>query len=195
MFHFEMQSGKNGTQNNAISEAVGLFVQPSFDIIDNRGDSMAKWVKVSLGVFGLVVALLLIIQFNAFIFVQGPNYKDLDDDKKIHSQLLQQVNATEGTLLNRYALNEVTYISEGKISGARWLFWYDQDLNIKQRRRVDSWDENSAKQAGEKLGWNSKGSLNFGWINSKPAVLLTDEKREILLDFDTLECLMNYEKR
>ena len=63
----------------------------------------------------LSAALLFVLFLSWFIgrsiFVQGPYIKDRSADLRLHRQLMEAMRAPAGELVNRYALNEVTYIS------------------------------------------------------------------------------------
>ena len=77
----------------------------------------------------LSAALLFVLFLSWFIgrsiFVQGPYIKDRSADLRLHRQLMEAMRAPAGELVNRYALNEVTYISRVTSLSKQWIVWYD----------------------------------------------------------------------
>ena len=139
----------------------------------------------------LSAALLFVLFLSWFIgrsiFVQGPYIKDRSADLRLHRQLMEAMRASAGELLNRYALNEVTYISRVTSLSKQWIVWYDDQLNIKAQ--IDE-----AQIDAEQNGIAAL-EIQFGWVKERPAVIVEDQNRELMLDAATLEKLMLYEKR
>ena len=100
-----------------------------------------KLVRSLLISGGLLLILILIIAVNNMILIQGPYFKQLSDDQRIHRQLMQQLRSTDGELLGRYALNEVTYISRVSLYGENWIYWYDAEGNVRAVLRRSQIDE------------------------------------------------------
>lgn len=104
------------------------------------------------------------------------------------------MRASAGELLNRYALNEVTYISRVTSLSKQWIVWYDDQLNIKAQIDEAQIDADQALAIGEQNGIAAL-EIQFGWVKERPAVIVEDQNRELMLDAATLEKLMLYEKR
>ena len=99
-----------------------------------------------------------------------------------------------GELVNRYALNEVTYISRVTSLSKQWIVWYDDQLNIKAQMEEAQIDAAQALAIGEQNGIAAS-AIQFGWVKDRPAIIVEDQNRELALDAATLEKLMLYEKR
>ena len=154
-----------------------------------------KLVRSLLISGGLLLILILIIAVNNMILIQGPYFKQLSDDQRIHRQLMQQLRSTDGELLGRYALNEVTYISRVSLYGENWIYWYDAEGNVRAVLRRSQIDEQAALEAARQCCSYAGNEISYGWINDRPALVLEDSRQEILLDAESLELLLRYEKR
>ena len=146
----------------------------------------------------LSAALLFVLFLSWFIgrsiFVQGPDIKDRSADLRLHRQLMEAMRAPAGELVNRYALNEVTYISRVTSLSRQWIVWYDDQLNIKAQMEEAQIDAAQALAIGEQNGIAAS-AIQFGWVKDRPAIIVEDQNRELALDAATLEKLMLYEKR
>ena len=107
---------------------------------------------------------------------------------------MEAMRAPAGELVNRYALNEVTYISRVTSLSRQWIVWYDDQLNIKAQMEEAQIDAAQALAIGEQNGIAAS-AIQFGWVKDRPAIIVEDQNRELALDAATLEKLMLYEKR
>lgn len=155
---------------------------------------MRNFFRASLICAAMLAALILILYLNSVIFVQGPYFKDYSEDQKYHQAMMKEYRSPEGELLNRYALSEITYISRLSQYGENWIFWYDQQLNLKARLRESGLDISGAVEKARQCCAFEGTQVSYGWKGDRPAFLLEDAQREILLDAETLELLMNFEK-
>ena len=142
----------------------------------------------------LIVILILVMLLNSMVFVQGPYLREKDLFYRAHEQVMEQMRAREGELVNRYVLDEITYISKIRSLSRDWIVWYDEQGKVKEQVDVTSIDVERALEIAHQMGIDND-KVSYGWINERPALLFEDRDREILLDVKTLDVLLNFEKR
>ena len=153
--------------------------------------NMRKSVFLTLILVGILILILLV---NSMIFVQGPYLKERDIFYQAHQNVMEQLRAKDGKLLNRYSLNEVTYVSRIRSLSRDWIVWYDETGKIREQIAVSEIDSEGALSVAYEHGIDND-RMNYGWIDGRPALVFEDKDRELLLDARSLKVLMDFEKR
>ncbi len=148
-----------------------------------------KMISALITAFLIFTILLLIVLFISNYFL-GVYYKNIAENNLIHDKLVTQLDAKESAFLNEYHLTETTYIS---LIDEEYI-WYNQEVAILARREEDSYDELAIRLQCEQL-LTTNCEIEYGYYKEKPMIVIENEDKEILLDYDTLEVMLIYEKK
>ncbi len=136
---------------------------------------------------------LCVILF-VFNYIIGPHAKQSIDEQDIHNEMMRQISALSGSLLQVYDLNETTYVSQIKNEEGEFYIWYNEELVEFARHDTSLYDEQSVLEVAQEYQLIHP-TISLGYYKGKAVVVVEDDTKEVLLDFLSLSEELVYEKK
>lgn len=139
----------------------------------------------------VIFALIMMLQSKVFL---GSYFMNESNQQKIYEQMMEKMEIEQSRYIGCYKLNETVYTAEITINTERFLVWYDENLNLLQKKNSSSFDEGKVHQKAASIGMNEV-TVALAWYRNQPVISIENEEKEVLLNYETLEEVLIYKKR
>ncbi len=155
---------------------------------------MNKWMtSVMITIFLSFTIVLLIVIFILDNFT-GVYLKTVDDNIQIQDKMLESLQVEEAQFINKYSLSEITYISLIVEDEKTSYVWYNElgEVLIKLDQNIYN-EEDAFKKCSDYEVMNCE--VEIGYYQDEPMIVLNGSNKEVLLQFETYELKLVYDKR
>ncbi len=142
----------------------------------------------------LIFSLLFIWYMINTKYFLGSYYKNRYEDSKIVEQMMNKLLIKNYEFINTHSMEELVYIVEVMENDAENIVWFNKDLMLLARKPLSSYNEKMILSKATELNV-ADAEIKLGFYNNNPVIVLVTKQNEIILNYDTLEVVLIFNKK